>query len=92
MLARDTTYGDALFSPFLSIVVIIVVNQRTGNSTGFQSEEIGCNMHNKFQSPEKLLVYIEKPRVFGTQTVSNLEISFHNWYDSRKEVLSVVEL
>ena len=43
MLARDTTYGDALFSPFLSIVVIIVVNQRTGNSTGFQSEEIGCN-------------------------------------------------
>ena len=51
-----------------------------------------ARLHNKFQSPEKLLVYIEKPRVFGTQTVSNLEISFHNWYDSRKEVLSVVEL
>ena len=45
MLARDTTYGDALFFPFLSIVVIIVVNQWTGNSTGFLSKEVGCNKH-----------------------------------------------
>ena len=43
MLARDTTYGDALFFPFLSIVVIIVVNQWTGNSTGYLSKEVGCN-------------------------------------------------
>ena len=51
-----------------------------------------ARLHSKFQSPEKLLEYIEKPRVFGTLTVSNMEISFHNWYDSQKEVLSVVEL
>ena len=51
-----------------------------------------ARLHSKFRSPEKLLEYIEKPRVFGTLTVSNMEISFHNWYDSRKEVLSVVEL
>ena len=51
-----------------------------------------ARLHSKFQNPEKLLDYIEKPRSFGTMTVSNMEISFHNWYDTRKEVLSVVEL
>ena len=51
-----------------------------------------ARLYSKFQNPEKLLDYIETPRPFGTITVSNLEISFHNWYDTRKEVLSVVEL
>ena len=51
-----------------------------------------ARLHSKFQNPERLLDYIEKPRSFGTMTVSNMEISFHNWYDTRKEVLSVVEL
>ena len=46
----------------------------------------------KYQNPEKLLDYIEKPRLFGNMTVSNMEISFHNWYDTRKEVLSTIEL
>ena len=46
----------------------------------------------KYQNPEKLLDYIEKPRSFGNMTVSNMEISFHNWYDTRKEVLSTIEL
>ena len=50
MLARDTTYGDALFFPFLSIVVIIVVNQWTGNSTGFLSKEVGCNSSLSFST------------------------------------------
>ena len=51
-----------------------------------------ARLHSKFQNPERLLDYIEKPRSFGTMTVSNMEISLHNWYDTRKEVLSVVEL
>ena len=51
-----------------------------------------ARLHSKFQNPERLLDYIEKPRSFGTMTVSNMEIAFHNWYDTRKEVLSVVEL
>ena len=51
-----------------------------------------ARLHSKFQNPEKLLDYIEKPRAFGTMTVSKMEISFHNWYDTQKEVLSVVEL
>ena len=51
-----------------------------------------ARLHSKFQNPERLLDYIEKPRSFGTMTVSNMEISFHNWYDTRKKVLSVVEL
>ena len=50
-----------------------------------------ARLHSKFQNPERLLDYIEKPRSFGTMTVSNMEISFHNWYDTRKKVLSVVE-
>ena len=51
-----------------------------------------ARLHSKFQNPEKLLDYIDKPRVFGTMAVSSLEISFHNWYDTRKEVLSVVRV
>ena len=50
-----------------------------------------ARLHSKYQNPERLLDYIEKPRSFGTMTVSSMEISFHNWYDTRKEVLSVVE-
>ena len=51
-----------------------------------------ARLHRKYQNTEKLLDYIEKPRSFGTMTVSNMEISFHNWYDTRKEVLSAVDL
>ena len=51
-----------------------------------------ARLHSKYQNPERLLDYIEKPRPFGTITVSNMEISFHNWYDTRKEVLSTIEL
>ena len=51
-----------------------------------------ARLHSKFQNPEKLLDFIEKPRSFGTMTVSKMEISFHNWYDTRKEVLSILEL
>ena len=51
-----------------------------------------ARLHSKFQNPEKLLDYIEKPRSFGTMTVSNMEISFHNWYDTRKKLLSTIEL
>ena len=51
-----------------------------------------ARLHSKYQNPEKLLDYIEKPRPLGTMTVSNMEISFRNWYDTRKEVLSTIEL
>ena len=51
-----------------------------------------ARLHSKFQNPDKLLDYIDKPRVFGTMAVSDLEISFHNWYDTQKEVLSIVKL
>lgn len=42
VLVHDTTYGDALFS-FSSIVVIIVVNSRTGKPADDLSEDIGSN-------------------------------------------------
>ena len=51
-----------------------------------------ARLHSKFQNPDKLLDYIEKPRVFGTMAVSNFEISFHHWHDTQKEVLSIVKL
>ena len=68
-----------------------MLNQR-GLSLEERYKTISCHvtiarLHNKFQNPEKLLDYIEKPRLFGTMTVSNMEISFHNWYDTRKEVI-----
>jgi 2'-5' RNA ligase len=51
-----------------------------------------ARLHSKFQNPEKLLDFIEKSRSFGTMTVRKMEISFHNWYDTKKEVLSILEL
>ena len=51
-----------------------------------------ARLHSKYQNPEKLLDYLEKPRLFGTMTVSSMEISFHNWYDTTKEVLSIIDL
>ena len=41
---------------------------------------------------EALLNYIKQPRAFGTMNVHSMEVSFHNWYDTRKEVLSVINL
>ena len=49
-------------------------------------------LYDQYQNSEKLLDYIETPRSFGTMTVKNMEISFHNWYDTRKETLSVLSL
>lgn len=51
-----------------------------------------ARLYNKYQNAERLLEFIERPRSFGTMTVQNMEISFHNWYDTRKEILSTVEL
>ncbi|MCR5343665.1 MAG: 2'-5' RNA ligase family protein [Butyrivibrio sp.] len=49
-------------------------------------------LYDKYKNPTKLMDYIEKPHSFGTMTVKNMEISFHNWYDTRKQLLSEVEL
>ena len=49
-------------------------------------------LYDQYQNSEKLLDYIETPRSFGTMTVKNMEISFHNWYDTRKETLSALSL
>lgn len=51
-----------------------------------------ARLYDKFRNPERLLDYIEKPRIFGTMTVSEMELSFHNWYDTRKETISRISL
>ena len=51
-----------------------------------------ARLRSKFHNPERLLDYLEKPRLLGTMTVDRMEISFHNWYDTQKEVLSIVKL
>ena len=51
-----------------------------------------ARLHDKYRDPERLLNYIEKPQVFGTMTVSEMELSFHNWYDTRKNKISTIYL
>ena len=51
-----------------------------------------ARLYDKYWDPERLLNYIEKPQVFGTMTVSEMELSFHNWYDTRKERISTIYL
>lgn len=51
-----------------------------------------ARLYERFQNADKLLEYVEKSHKFGTMTVDSMEISFHNWYDTKKQVLSVAGL
>ncbi|WP_026657953.1 2'-5' RNA ligase family protein [Butyrivibrio sp. AC2005] len=48
-------------------------------------------LHEKYKNADKLMHYIEEPHILGTMTVNSFEISFHNWYDTRKQVLEIVK-
>lgn len=37
--------------------------------------------------PSRLLNYIEQAQDFGSMTVHSIELSFHNWYDTKKTML-----
>ncbi len=49
-------------------------------------------LYDKYRDPERLLEYVERPHSFGTMTVTSMELAFHNWYDTRNELLSRVVL
>ena len=46
----------------------------------------------KLQNPAELISYIEKNQSFGIMTVSQIEFSFHNWYDTQKNVLNILHI
>lgn len=51
-----------------------------------------ARLGDKYKNAEKLLEYIERSRTFGTMEVSSVEVSFHNWYDTRRETISIMDL
>ena len=46
----------------------------------------------KLKNPKELISYIKNEHLFGTMKVSSFEFSFHNWYDTRKEIISHINL
>ena len=46
----------------------------------------------RIEKPKDLLEFVEKERIFGIMEVNSLELSFHNWYDTKKEILSIINI
>ena len=46
----------------------------------------------KLKNPNDLIKYIEQERTFGTMMIKSFELTFHNYYDTKKEVLSIIKL
>jgi len=48
----------------------------------------------KFYNPNKIVEYIEQHQnhLFSVMEVDTFELSFHNWYDTKKETLSQIKL
>ncbi len=46
----------------------------------------------KVKNPKNLIRFIEEERKFGIIEVDSLELSFHNWYDTKKKVLANLKL
>ena len=49
-------------------------------------------VHDKIEKPKELLEFVEKERMFGIMEVNSFELSFHNWYDTKKEILSLIKI
>lgn len=45
-----------------------------------------------FDNPRSLVEFVEQEHPIGEMEVNAMELSFHNWYDSRKEVLNTISL
>lgn len=46
----------------------------------------------KIADPEKLLAYVKEPHHFGILQVPEIELSFHNWYDTKKACIEKYDL
>ena len=46
----------------------------------------------KLKNPEKIISFIENEYYLGKMKVNSMELSFHNWYDTKKQVISVINL
>ena len=46
----------------------------------------------KLENPKELIKCIEQERMFGIMNIDSFELSFHNWYDTKKEVLLNIKL
>ena len=47
---------------------------------------------NKLENPKELIKFVEQEHNFGILEVNSFEVCFHNWYDTKKEVLSIISL
>ncbi len=43
-------------------------------------------------NPQKLIAFVEKPHPFGIMQVTEVELCFHNWYDTKKQTICKYEL
>ena len=60
-------------------------------------ETISCHITigrilDKINKPIDLIKYIEQDRMFGIMEINSFELCFHNWYDTKKNILSIIKL
>ena len=46
----------------------------------------------KLNEPEKFIKFIEENKYFGKMKVESIELCYHNWYDTQKQVLLNIKL
>ena len=44
----------------------------------------------KLKNPEKIINYINNDTYFGKMKVENMELTFHNWYDTKKNIIEII--
>ena len=47
-----------------------------------------ARIKNKLKNPEKYISFIENGNYLGKMKVESIELTFHNWYDTKKEILA----
>ena len=71
--------------------------KESGLSIEERYETISCHITisrvpDKINNPNDLIKFIEKDKMFGVIEIDSFELSLHNWYDTKKEVLSIIKL
>ena len=51
-----------------------------------------ARLKNKLNNPEKFISFVEQKNYFGKMKVESIELCYHNWYDTQKQVLLNIKL
>ena len=51
-----------------------------------------ARVKNEFKYPDKLISFINEQNYFGKMEIKSMELTFHNWYDTKKQIITKFNL